>query len=207
VFVGEWFVGWLFTRQIAESAIRVAWVAKGKDGQAVAGRVRRLEKRDWKLLLSADKAIIEEVGRGMLGNRDEIVALEAGMADSQAPTEVRRLASEAGEPGIYEIWRWASVLVHPGFSNYLQSVDLYKGDAVRRSLHMSFATLTYVARDAFHKLAPDREVPGVSAAVATLRGGGIIDFGQLQQPTPGTEGEARAGGRRKPRDHVSRSGS
>jgi hypothetical protein len=184
VFVAEWFTGWLFTRHIAESAIRAAWVAKGDDGPAVTERLRRLEKRDWKLLLSADKAITEEVGRGMLVNREEVLTFEPGMAAQHAPLDLRALASQAGEPGIYEIWRWASVLVHPGFSNYLHSVNLYKGEAVLRALHMSFATLTYAARDAFRKLAPDVEVPDVSANVATLRGGGKIDFGPAPEEEP-----------------------
>ena len=60
MFVAEWFTGWLFTRHIAESAIRAAWVAKGDDGPAVTERLQRLEKRDMKLLLNADKAIAEE---------------------------------------------------------------------------------------------------------------------------------------------------
>jgi hypothetical protein len=189
VFVSEWFTGWLFTRHIAESAIRAAWVAKGDDGPAVNERLRRLEKRDWKLLLSADKAIVEEVGRGMIANREEVLTFEPGMAAQHAPLDLRGLASEAGEPGIYEIWRWASVLVHPGFSNYLHSVDLYKGEAVLRALHMSFATLTYAARTAFGKLAPDLEAPDVSATIAALRAGGLIDFGQAPKPDRDTEGK------------------
>ncbi len=176
MYVGEWFTGWLFARHIAESAIRAAWVAKGDDGLAVNNRLRMLEKRDWKLLLSSDKAIAEEAGQGILVSRDEVVALGTGMAARHAPLEVRKLANEAGEPGVYEIWRWASVLVHPGFGNYLHSVTLYQGEAALRSLHLSFAVLTIAAWAAFTKLAPERPAPDLSAIWAVFHGGGLIRF-------------------------------
>jgi hypothetical protein len=187
IFVGEWFIGWLFTRQIAESAIRVAWVAKGVDAPDVEKRIRRLEKRDWKLLLQADKAIEDEVGRGILANRDDVLTFGSGMAKKEAPPEIRRLAAQAGEKGVFEIWRWASVIVHPGFGNYLQDVKIYQGRQVQRALHYSFATLTYAAMLALSQLAPDVELPDITGTRATLRGGGLIAFGDQKASDDGED--------------------
>ena len=176
IFVSEWFIGWLFTRHVAESAIRVAWVAAGADGTEVRGRIGRLAERDRKLLLQADKAIVEETGTGMILNREEVVSLGAKGGAVEAPASVRTLANEAHEPGVYQIWRWASVLVHPGFGNYLHGSELFTGRAVQKALHLSFATLTVVTLAALRKMNPDVEPPDLNATLATLRSGGYVDL-------------------------------
>lgn len=178
-YLSDWLTAWLHARLVAESAIRLAWLARGADTTEVVRRLHRLEKRDLLLMLKADEAIAADSEHRMIVNPEILKSRAAGLAKDPAPMDLRRLAHDADESGIYALHRWASTIVHPGFGNHqlyrkMPFTELLKG------LHLPFAVLAGSALKVLRTLAPDVKAPRMPAAVAILEGGGLLDLKPLQ---------------------------
>src|SRR5439155_5564329 len=142
--------------------------------EAVIHRIHRLEKRDMLLVLKANTAVADSRGEPFIMNPEVLERRSSTIAGHHAPLDVRTLAYQADEAGMYAMHRWASTVVHPGFGN-LQVYRRFEGTEVLKAIHGPFAVMTIYGRMVLKRLAPLVQPPSLDFTANVIRGGGLFD--------------------------------
>jgi len=130
---GDVLAGWMYVRLLAETAIRIRWLAgpaadtPDKDGapsidkSATIERIAGLRKRDYGLMRDAWRAVHNiriDTGQEDTGSDlgDRLQALIDSIPENGAPNGIRQLAESTGRIGrqLYAEFRNSSSIIHPG---------------------------------------------------------------------------------------------